>query len=117
MNPFHLSEVLKRVTQTVSLRPFVTTNASELATYANQQFALQGQDKVQNMALILKAIGGISALILLVIALLGSILTLGGVLLTAVKVLIVVIFIALITMILLSSLRSRSRRRQEVEDI
>ena len=69
------------------------------------------------MALILKAIGGISALILLVIALLGSILTLGGVLLTAVKVLIVVIFIALITMILLSSLRSRSRRRQEVEDI
>ena len=69
------------------------------------------------MALILKAIGGISALILLVVALLGSILTLGGVILTAIKVLIVVIFIALIAMTLLSTLRNRSRRRQEVEDI
>jgi hypothetical protein len=69
------------------------------------------------MALFLKAIGGITALILLVIALLGSILTLGGFLLTAVKVLIVVIFLAVITMILFSILRNRSRRRHEVEDI
>lgn len=69
------------------------------------------------MALLLKAIGGITALILLVIALLGSILTLGGFLLAAIKVLIVVIFIAVITMIGYSILRDRSRRRQETGDI
>lgn len=69
------------------------------------------------MALLLKAIGGITALVLLVIALLGSILTLGGFLLAAIKVLIVVIFIAVITMIGYSILRDRSRRRQETRDI
>ena len=69
------------------------------------------------MALLLKAIGGIAALILLVIALLGSILTLGGFLLTAIKVLIVVIFLAVLTLIGFSILRGRSRRRHEVEDI
>ena len=40
------------------------------------------------MAFLLKALGGIAALILLVITLLGSIVTLGGVLLTAIKILI-----------------------------
>lgn len=69
------------------------------------------------MALLLKAIGGITALVLLVLALLGSILTLGGFLLAAIKVLIVVIFIAVITMIGYSILRDRSRRRQETRDI
>ena len=69
------------------------------------------------MALLLKAIGGIAALILLVIALLGSILTIGGFLLSAIKVLIVVIFLAVLTMIGFSILRGRSRRRHEVEDI
>ena len=69
------------------------------------------------MGLLLKAIGGIAALILLVIALLGSILTLGGFLLTAIKVLIVVIFLAVVTLIGFSILRGRSRRRHEVEDI
>jgi hypothetical protein len=69
------------------------------------------------MALLLKAIGGIIALILLVITLLGSILTLGGFLLAAIKVLIVVIFIALITMIGYSILRDRSRRHHETGDI
>lgn len=69
------------------------------------------------MALLLKAIGGITALILLVITLLGSILTLGGFLLAAIKVLIVVIFIAVITMIVFSILRDRSRRRHESGDI
>lgn len=68
------------------------------------------------MALLLKAIGGIAALILLVIALLGSILTLGSFLLTAIKVLIVVIFLAVVTLIGFSILRGRSRRRHEVED-
>jgi L-asparagine transporter-like permease len=69
------------------------------------------------MAFILKALGGIAALILLVITLLGSIVTLGGFLLTAIKVLIVVIFLAVVTMILFSILRDRSRRRQEATDI
>ena len=68
------------------------------------------------MALLLRAIGGVAALILLVIALLGSILTIGGFLLTAIKVLIVVIFLAVLTMIGFSILRGRSRRRHEVED-
>ena len=69
------------------------------------------------MALLLKAIGGITALILLVITVLGSILTLGGFLLVAIKVLIVVMFLAVITMIGFSILRDRSRRRHETGDI
>ena len=69
------------------------------------------------MAFILKALGGIAALILLVITLLGSLVTLGGFLLTAIKVLIVVIFLAVVTMIVFSILRNRSRRRREATDI
>jgi len=69
------------------------------------------------MAFILKALGGIAALILLVITLLGSIVTLGGFLLTAIKVLIVVIFLAVVTMIVFSILRDRSRRSREATDI
>jgi L-asparagine transporter-like permease len=69
------------------------------------------------MAFILKALGGITALILLVITLLGSIVTLGGFLLAAIKVLIVVIFLAVVTMIVFSILRDRSRRRHEATDI
>ena len=69
------------------------------------------------MAFILKALGGIAALILLVITLLGSLVTLGGFLLTAIKVLIVVIFLAVVTVIVFSILRDRSRRRQEATDI
>jgi hypothetical protein len=69
------------------------------------------------MALILKAIGGIAALILLVITLLGSIITLGGFLLAAIKFLIVVIFLAMVTMIAFSILRDRSRKRREVDDL
>ena len=69
------------------------------------------------MAFILKALGGITALILLVITLLGSIITLGGFLLAAIKVLIVVIFLAVVTMIVFSILRDRSRRRHEATDI
>ena len=68
------------------------------------------------MAFILKAIGGITALILLVITLLGSILTLGGFLLTAIKVLIVVIFLAVTIMVAFSILRARSRRHREATD-
>jgi len=69
------------------------------------------------MAFILKALGGITALILLVVTLLGSILTLGGFLLIAIKVLIVVIFVAVLTLVIVSILRDRSRRRREASDL
>jgi heme/copper-type cytochrome/quinol oxidase subunit 2 len=69
------------------------------------------------MVFLLKAIGGITALLLLVITLLGSIVTLGGFLLTAIKILIVVIFLAVLAMVVFSILRDRSRRRREAEDI
>jgi hypothetical protein len=69
------------------------------------------------MALILKALGGIAALILVVITLLGSIVTLGGFLLSAIKVLIVVIFVAVLALVAFSILRERSRRRHEPADI
>jgi hypothetical protein len=69
------------------------------------------------MALLLKALAGISALILLVVTLLGSIITLGGFLLTAIKVLTVVIFFAVLTMVVVSILRSRSRRRHEATNL
>jgi amino acid permease len=69
------------------------------------------------MGFLIKAIGGITALILLVITLLGSLITLGGFLLGAIKVLIVVIFVAVIVMIVFSILRDRSRRHREVRDL
>lgn len=69
------------------------------------------------MALLLKALAGISALILLVVTLLGSIITLGGFLLTAIKVLTIVIFVAVLTMVVISILRSRSRHRDEATNI
>jgi L-asparagine transporter-like permease len=69
------------------------------------------------MALILKAIGGITALILLVLTLLGSIITLGSFLLAAIKVLIIVVFLAVVTMIVFSIVRDRSRRRHEAHDL
>lgn len=69
------------------------------------------------MTLILKALGGISALILLVIALFSQLITVVGVLLVAIKIGIVLIFLALVVMIAFSIQRDRSRRRQEAEDI
>ncbi len=69
------------------------------------------------MTLILKAFGVVSALMLLVVALIGQLITLGGFLLIAIKVGIVVTFLALIAMIVLAILRDRSRRRHEAEDI
>ena len=65
------------------------------------------------MALLFKMISGLTALVLLVVTLFGSIITLGGVLLSAIKILIIVIFIALVVAIILSILRDRSRRKRE----
>jgi ABC-type polysaccharide/polyol phosphate export permease len=68
------------------------------------------------MGLILKALGGITALILIVITLLGSIVTVGGFLLAAIKILIVAIFIALLIGILFTVIRDRSQRRRSAND-
>ena len=69
------------------------------------------------MAILLKALAGISSLILLVVTLLGSIVTLGGFLLTAIKVLIVVIFVAVLSLIGFSILRDRLNRRREASNL
>lgn len=69
------------------------------------------------MTLLLKALGGISALILLAIALFGQVITVAGVLLVAIKFAIVVIFLAVIVMIVFSILRDRSHRRREAADL
>lgn len=65
------------------------------------------------MAVLLKAIGGVTALILLVATLMSSILALGGFLLSAIKVLILVVFLALVTIIGFSIIRDRTRRNRE----
>jgi hypothetical protein len=69
------------------------------------------------MTLILKALGAISALILVVIALFSSLIAVGGILLTAIKFAIIVMFLVLLGMILLAILRDRTRRRREAQDI
>jgi hypothetical protein len=69
------------------------------------------------MTLILKAFGVVTALILLVIAMLGNLIALGGFLLVAIKVAILAIFLALVVMIVFFILRDRSRRRHEAEEI
>jgi hypothetical protein len=69
------------------------------------------------MPLILKALGGIAALILLAVALFGQLITLGGFLLVAMKAVILIVFLAVMTMIVFSIMRDRSQRRREVNDI
>ncbi len=65
------------------------------------------------MALILKALAGLSALVLLAITLFSSLITLGGFLLAAIKLAVIAIFIAVVVMIVFSIVRDRSRRRHE----
>jgi hypothetical protein len=69
------------------------------------------------MGLILKALGAITALILLVITLLGSVITLGGFLLGAIKILIIAIFLALLIGIIFTIIRDRSQRKREAQEI
>ena len=69
------------------------------------------------MTLILKAFGVVTALILLVIAMLGHLIALGGFLLVAIKAAILTIFLALVVLMVFSILRDRSRRRREAEDM
>lgn len=65
------------------------------------------------MALILKALAGISALVLLAITLFSSLITVGGALIAIIKFAVIAIFVAVIVMIVFSMLRDRSRRRRE----
>jgi cbb3-type cytochrome oxidase subunit 3 len=67
------------------------------------------------MALILKAIAGIAALVLLAVTLFGHVLALGGVLLAAIKVAIVVIFLLVLVLIVFFILRDRFRHKRETE--
>lgn len=69
------------------------------------------------MGLLLKAIAGIAALIAIVITLLGSVVTLGGFLLAAIKILIVAIFLALLIGIIFTIIRDRSHRRREANEL
>ena len=62
-------------------------------------------------------LGGIIALIFLVVALLRQLIALVGFLLVVIKIAVVVIFIALIVLIALAIWRDRSRRRRDVEDL
>jgi len=68
------------------------------------------------MALILKALAGISALVLLAVTLFSSLIALGGVLLAAIKFAVVAMFIAVIVVLVFSIVRDRSRRRQQTSD-
>jgi amino acid transporter len=65
------------------------------------------------MALLLKAIAGVTALVLLVVTLFGQVLALGSVLLVAIKVAIVVIFLSVLTLIVFFILRDRFRHKRE----
>jgi hypothetical protein len=66
------------------------------------------------MAFLFKAIAGITALVLLVVTMFGQLLALGGVLLVAIKVAVVVIFLAVLTLIVFFILRDRCRHKREV---
>jgi L-asparagine transporter-like permease len=67
------------------------------------------------MAILLKAIAGVAALVLLVVTLFGQVLALGGVLLAAIKVAVIVIFLCVLTSIVFFILRDRFRHKQETD--
>ncbi|HEX3281443.1 MAG TPA: hypothetical protein VHR36_09460 [Pyrinomonadaceae bacterium] len=65
------------------------------------------------MAFLIKAIAGVTAIALLVVTLFGQLLALGGVLLVAIKVAVVVIFFAVLTLLVFFILRDRCRNKRE----
>ncbi|MGI8835521.1 MAG: hypothetical protein ACR2H4_02645 [Pyrinomonadaceae bacterium] len=67
------------------------------------------------MALLLKAIAAFTALVLLAVTLFGQVLALGGVLLAAIKVAVVVIFLAVLALIVFFILRDRFRLNRETK--
>lgn len=62
-------------------------------------------------------LGGVLALILLIVALLRQLVALVGFLIVAIKVGVVVIFVALIVLIGLAIWRERCRRRRDIEEL
>lgn len=65
------------------------------------------------MALLLKAIAGVTTLVLLAVTLFGSVLALGGVLLAAIKLAVVLIFLAVLVLIVFFILRDRCRQKRD----
>ena len=65
------------------------------------------------MALLLKAIAGVTALVLLAVTLFGSVLALGGLLLAAIKLAVVLIFLAVLALIVFFILRDRLRHKRD----
>jgi hypothetical protein len=66
------------------------------------------------MVFLFKAIAGITALGLLIVTLFGQLLALGGVLLVAIKIAVIVIFLAVLTLVVFFILRDRCRHKREV---
>ena len=62
-------------------------------------------------------LGGVLALIFLIVALLRQLVTLVTFLIAAIKIAVVVIFIAILVMIVLAIFRDRSQRRREREEL
>jgi hypothetical protein len=62
-------------------------------------------------------LGGVLALIFLVVALLRQLITLVGFLLAVVKIAIVLVFVGILVLIVLAILRDRSNKRREAEDL
>jgi hypothetical protein len=67
------------------------------------------------MAFLFKAIAAVTALGLLVVTLFGQLLALGGVLLVAIKIAVVVIFLSVLTLIVFFILRDRCRNKRETQ--
>lgn len=65
------------------------------------------------MALLLKAIAGVTTLVLLAVTLFGSVLALGGILLAAIKLAVVLIFLAVLALIVFFILRDRCRQKRD----
>jgi hypothetical protein len=65
------------------------------------------------MVFLFKAIAGITALGLLVVTLFGQLLALGGVLLVTIKIAVIVIFLAVLTLIAFFILRDHCRHKRE----
>ena len=65
------------------------------------------------MVFLFKAIAGITALGLLIVTLFGQLLALGGVLLAAIKLAVIVIFLAVLTLVVFFILRDRCRHKRE----
>lgn len=65
------------------------------------------------MVFLFKAIAGITALGLLIVTLFGQLLALGAVLLVAIKIAVIVIFLAVLTLVVFFILRDRCRHKRE----